>query len=55
MEMKKHSLDTDLFYLYLSNSAVAFPALKDFIDKLYETQKYHFTKRQKAILITITL
>ena len=48
MEMKKHSLDTDLFYLYLSNSAVAFPALKDFIDKLYETQKYHFYETAKS-------
>ena len=48
MKTKKCALDTNLFYVYLSNSVVAFPALKEFVDKLYETQKYHFYEVAKS-------
>ena len=31
-----NTLDTNLFYLYLSNSAVAFPSLKKFVDDTFD-------------------
>ena len=36
------TFNKDLFYLYLSNSMVAFPAFRKFTEKLYETQKCRF-------------
>lgn len=43
-----NTLDTNLFYLYLSNSVVAFPTLKKFVDDTYETQKYRFYEKAKS-------
>lgn len=43
-----NTLDTNLFYLYLSNTVVAFPSLKKFVDDTYETQKYRFYEKAKS-------
>lgn len=43
-----NTLDANLFYLYLSNTVVAFPALKKFVDDIYETQKYRFYEKAKS-------
>ena len=42
------TFNKDLFYLYLSNSMVAFPAFRKFTDKLYETQKCRFYEKAKS-------
>lgn len=40
--------DADWFYLYLANSLVAFPEVRPFIDKLYQSQKIRFYENAKA-------